>query len=371
MLRVVNISKNFGNQTNALKSVSLNVNSGEFFSLLGPSGCGKTTLLRIIAGFETASTGELYWNDQRVDVIRPQSRPFNMVFQRYALFPHLTVFENVAFGLRVKRVDTRSMKDRVENALNLVGLWSQRDRLPETLSGGQAQRIALARAIVNEPKILLLDEPLSALDQKMREYMQTELRELQQRLGITFIFVTHDQEEALALSDRIGVMNDGNLEQVATPEELYERPNTHFVAHFVGSMGSIRGSAVDHQSLQLPNGQVIRGNLGRVEPGLTAEAFIRPEKVRLSKIVVGATKLSGDGLRFDRGEGVNKVRGKVLNMAFKGLHYELHLGIGPDQRLRALVPPEKMKFGISIGESVTAQFSPTDTFIFNCPSGMA
>ena len=259
MLRVVNISKNFGNQTNALNNVSLDVKSGEFFSLLGPSGCGKTTLLRIIAGFETASSGELYWNDLRVDHIRPQSRPFNMVFQRYALFPHLTVFENVAFGLRVKHVDSKSTKGRVENALNLVGLWSHRDRLPETLSGGQAQRIALARAIVNEPKILLLDEPLSALDQKMREYMQTELRELQQRLGITFIFVTHDQEEALALSDRIGVMNNGFLEQVATPEELYERPNTHFVAQFVGSMGSIRGSAIDHQSLQLPNGQLIRG----------------------------------------------------------------------------------------------------------------
>ena len=368
MLRVLNMFKNFGSPArnatpedrqresgvNALNGVSLEIKTGEFFSLLGPSGCGKTTLLRIIAGFETATSGELFWNENRIDNLRPQDRPFNMVFQRYALFPHLTVFENVAFGLRVKHVDDFTLRKRVENALSLVGLWNYRDRLPDTLSGGQAQRIAVARAIVNEPKILLLDEPLSALDQKMREYMQTELRELQRRLGITFIFVTHDQQEAFALSDRIGVMNNGNLEQVATPEELYERPSTHFVAQFVGSMGSIRGSAVDQHSLQMPNGQLIRGNIknmGIVQPGVQAEAFVRPEKVQL-----------GSSPEH------NALRATVLNMAFKGLHYELHLGIGPEQRLRAFVPPEKMNSEVHVGASVTAHFSPADTFIFSCPS---
>ena len=368
MLRVLNMFKNFGSPVvNALNGVSLEVKAGEFFSLLGPSGCGKTTLLRIIAGFETATSGDLYWYERRIDNLKPQDRPFNMVFQRYALFPHLTVFENVAFGLRVKKVDTPTVRKRVENALNLVGLWSYRDRLPETLSGGQAQRIAVARAIVNEPKILLLDEPLSALDQKMREYMQAELRELQRRLGITFIFVTHDQQEAFALSDRIGVMQNGNLEQIAAPEDIYEHPSTHFVAQFVGSMGSIRGAAIDRYSLQLPNGQLIRGNLkniGTVQPGGPAEAFVRPEKVQLGAFsAVNGSQTNSAGN--------NSLRATVLNMAFKGLHYELHLEIGPSQRLRAFVPPEKMKSDVRVGASVTAHFSPADTFIFSCPSGSA
>jgi ABC-type Fe3+/spermidine/putrescine transport system ATPase subunit len=202
---------------------------------------------------------------------------------------------------------------------------------------------------VNEPKILLLDEPLSALDQKMREHMQTELRQLQRRLGITFIFVTHDQEEALALSDRIGVMHDGHLEQVSSPRELYEHPSTHFVAHFVGSMGSVRGAAKDQNSLQLPSGKIIRG-AGKVHAGVEAEAFVRPEKVHLGQNSVA-----------------NEVNAKILNLAFKGLHYEVQLEIGPEQRLRAFVPPDQMRDDYKIGQSVTAHFLPADTFIFDCP----
>ncbi len=351
MLRIVNMSKNFASQT-ALADVALEVKDGEFFSLLGPSGCGKTTLLRIIGGFETPSTGEIYWNDLRIDQIRPQQRPFNMVFQRYALFPHFSVFENVAFGLKVKQVAPANLRRRVQEALNLVGLWALRDRLPETLSGGQAQRVAVARAIVNEPKILLLDEPLSALDLKMREHMQTELRELQRRLGITFILVTHDQDEAMALSDRIGVMNQGRLEQVSTPRDLYERPATHFVADFVGSMGSVHGECIDSEAMRLKNGSVIRGR-GQLNltKGCAAEAFVRPEKVH-----IGGNKSA------------NEIYAKVRSVAYKGLHFELQLEVSPEQIIRAFVPPETMSGGVNVGDQIQAHFSPADTFLFERPT---
>jgi spermidine/putrescine transport system ATP-binding protein len=349
MLRILNMSKIFASQT-ALANVNLEVKDGEFFSLLGPSGCGKTTLLRIIGGFECPTAGEIFWNDLRIDQIRPQNRPFNMVFQRYALFPHFSVFENVAFGLKVKHVEANDIRRRVQEALSLVGLWSFRDRLPETLSGGQAQRVAVARAIVNEPKILLLDEPLSALDLKMREHMQTELRELQRRLGITFILVTHDQDEAMALSDRIGVMNQGRLEQVSTPRDLYERPATHFVADFVGSMGSVHGECIDSEAMRLKNGSVIRGR-GQLTQGCAAEAFVRPEKVH-----IGANK------------NVNEIEARVRSVAYKGLHFELHLEVSPEQMIRAFVPPETLSSGVKVGDQIRAHFSPADTFLFERPT---
>jgi len=345
MLRILNMSKQFASQS-ALNGVNLEVRDGEFFSLLGPSGCGKTTLLRIVGGFETPTAGDLFWEDQKLNFIRPQSRPFNMVFQRYALFPHLTVFENVAFGLRIKQVQNGDLRRRVEETLNLVGLWALRDRLPETLSGGQAQRVAVARAVVNEPKILLLDEPLSALDLKMREHMQTELRELQRRLKITFILVTHDQDEAMALSDRIGVMNLGRLEQVSTPRDLYEHPETLFVADFVGSMGSVEGEALDSEAMRGSTGQLIRGQ-GQIKKGCSARAFVRPEKVHL-----GANA------------NANEIEARVANVAFKGLHYELHLEISPQERLRALVPAETFNPSIGVGQTVRAHFLPVDTFLF-------
>lgn len=349
MLRILNMSKNFASQS-ALSGVHLEVQSGEFFSLLGPSGCGKTTLLRIIGGFETPTTGEIFWGDQPLVKVRPQERPFNMVFQRYALFPHFTVFDNVAFGLKIKQIDGAKLRHKVEEALNLVGLWSLRERFPETLSGGQAQRVAVARAIVNEPKILLLDEPLSALDMKMREHMQTELRELQRRLKITFILVTHDQDEAMALSDRIGVMNQGRLEQISTPRDLYEHPATLFVADFVGSMGSVRGEGIDHEAMRIGTGEVIRGH-GQIKKGSQTQAFVRPEKVH-----IGAN------------HNANEIDARVTNVAFKGLHYELQLEISNLERLRALVPSEAFNSNMSVGNTVKAHFMPVDTFLFERPT---
>lgn len=373
MLRIVNMSKKFSSQTvtpQVLDGVNLEIHEGEFFSLLGPSGCGKTTLLRIIAGLETASEGELFWDNKPIDTLKPQVRPFNMIFQRYALFPHMTVYENIAFGLKIKGVGHDEIKVRVEEILSLVGLWPLRERLPETLSGGQAQRVAVARAVVNRPKILLLDEPLSALDQKMRVHMQSELRELQRRLKITFILVTHDQEEALALSDRIAVMNCGRIEQVSTPRELYEFPKTHFVAQFVGSMGSVIG-VVDQMaeknteklfgsdqiiSLRTESGMVISGlcqrpNISKVNfAGEKFEAFVRPERVRLQP------------LAYD-----NELEGVILNVSFKGLHSELCVGVGVDQLLRVFLAPSEVTPKICVGAKLKIYFSQKDTFIFNLP----
>ncbi|WP_448569929.1 ABC transporter ATP-binding protein, partial [Thermus sp.] len=227
------LRKRFG-EHEVLKGVSLEVRPGEFFTLLGPSGCGKTTLLRIVGGFEVPDGGRVVLKGQDLTPLPAYRRPVNTVFQNYALFPHLTVYENVAFGLRSRRFPEAEVRARVEYALGLLRLESFVHRYPHQLSGGQKQRVALARALVNEPEVLLLDEPMSALDAKLRAEVQVELRNLQRRLGATFILVTHDQEEAMAVSDRIGVMEAGTLLQVGTPEEVYERPRTRFVAEFLG-----------------------------------------------------------------------------------------------------------------------------------------
>lgn len=283
MLELLNIGKSFSSQT-ALKDINLSIAEGEFFSLLGPSGCGKTTLLRIIAGLETATHGQILLNGQRVDQMPAQKRPFNMVFQKYALFPHLTVAENIAYGLKLKSWSQDSIKTKVAEVLSLVGMTNFKDRRPETLSGGQAQRIAVARALVNEPKVLLLDEPLSALDSKMREHMQKELRSLQKQLGLTFICVTHDQEEALGLSDRIGLMSHGKLEQVSSPREIYENLDSVVSAHFLGNASSlVKGTLVEFDSdlatIRLTDGSLIRGkcqiSADQLRVGMDIEAFVR------------------------------------------------------------------------------------------------
>lgn len=350
MLKVVNMCKKFSSQM-ALENINLEVRAGEFFSLLGPSGCGKTTLLRIISGFETPTSGELHWGAERIDRIRPQDRPFNMVFQRYGLFPHLSVYDNVAFGLRIKKVEAEQIARRVRDVLGLVGLEKLMSRLPETLSGGQAQRVAVARALVNEPKILLLDEPLSALDQKMREHMQSELRALQRRLGITFILVTHDQEEALALSDRIGVMNHGVLEQVSTPVELYEAPKSYFVAQFVGGMGSLHGIATEG-AIRLADGQRLEAS-GEIRSAKDVEVFIRPDKIKLQSFP-------------------NSVRAQlqVQNISFRGYHYELLLKVPGDlasSRLKALIPSAELMGQPQVGESLQVFYSARDAFAFERP----
>lgn len=286
MLELLNIGKRFSSQT-ALKGINLSIGEGEFFSLLGPSGCGKTTLLRIIAGLENATHGQILLDGQRVDHLPAQKRPFNMVFQRYALFPHLTVGENIAYGLKLKSISKDQIEAKVAEVLALVDMAEFRDRKPETLSGGQSQRVAVARALVNEPRVLLLDEPLSALDQKMREHMQKELRALQRKLGLTFICVTHDQEEALALSDRIGIMSHGVLEQVSSPREIYENPETIFASQFIESTSLLRGELVevseDLATIRLGDGSLIKGKFN-VPPdqlvlGMSLEAYVRKAMV--------------------------------------------------------------------------------------------
>ena len=286
MLELLNIGKSFSSQT-ALKGINLSIGEGEFFSLLGPSGCGKTTLLRIIAGLESATSGQILLDGQPVDQLPAQKRPFNMVFQRYALFPHMTVGENIAYGLRLRGLSKDAIEAKIAEVLALVDMGEFRDRKPETLSGGQSQRVAVARALVNEPRVLLLDEPLSALDHKMREHMQKELRALQQKLGLTFICVTHHQEEALALSDRIGIMSRGVLEQVSSPREIYENPETIFAAQFVESTSMLRGELVeiseDLATIRLGDGSLIKGKINvppdQIRLGMSTEAYVRKAMV--------------------------------------------------------------------------------------------
>ena len=283
-IRIDHVSKRFGGVT-AVDDADLSVRRGEFFSLLGPSGCGKTTLLRMIAGFEFPTQGEIYVEGARITDTPPHLRPCNMVFQSYAIFPHLNVFDNIAYGLRKARLTRAELKRRVEEALEMIKLTGFGARRADELSGGQRQRVALARALVRRPKVLLLDEPLGALDKRLRESMQIELRQLQKSVGITFVFVTHDQEEALSMSDRIAVMSGGKILQIASPRELYEAPNCREVADFIGEINFFGGAVKARE-----------GGIAVIDAGpfgmlrLTAEGAVgaelllalRPEKIALS-----------------------------------------------------------------------------------------
>ena len=279
-----NVSKRFGTVT-AVNQASFDIYRGEFFSLLGPSGCGKTTLLRIVAGFETPTEGEILIDGQPMSTTPPNRRPVNMVFQNYAIFPHLDVRRNIAFGMRKSGLSKTDLNKRIDEVLELIKLPGYGSRGSEELSGGQRQRVALARALIKQPKVLLLDEPLGALDKKLREQMQIELRQLQQQLGITFLFVTHDQEEALTLSDRIAVMSEGEVMEIASPAELYESPSSRFVADFIGNMNFFEGQVVDSEA---GNPTVTSKLLGTVTASQAEHKFsngaavwiaIRPEKL--------------------------------------------------------------------------------------------
>lgn len=240
LIRLNNIKKSFDGQS-VLNGISFNIKKNEFVTLLGPSGCGKTTTLRILGGFEQPDSGEVYFGDKIMNDVPPYKRKVNTVFQKYALFPHLNVGDNVAFGLKIKKMPNKEIKKKVSEVLKLVGLAGYEKRWPDSLSGGQQQRVAIARAIVNDPDILLLDEPLGALDLKMRKEMQSELKRIQQQVGITFVFVTHDQEEALTMSDVIVVMNNGDIQQIGTPEDIYNEPANPFVADFIGESNILQG----------------------------------------------------------------------------------------------------------------------------------
>ena len=285
-VRLVDVVKKFGDQV-AVDGINLEVRDGEFFSLLGPSGCGKTTTLRMIGGFEQPTSGLIELQGQDVTWLPPFKRNVNTVFQNYALFPHLSIFENVAFGLRRKHVKGSELKRRVTEMLDLVELPGYEQRRATQISGGQAQRVALARALINRPAVLLLDEPLGALDLKLRKQMQVELKRIQQEVGITFIYVTHDQEEAMTMSDRIAVMNRGHYEQLGDPESLYERPMTRFVAGFLGVSNllpaRILGMDGPYARATLHDDTPIRVPRALVDGQTTASIGVRPEKIRLSE----------------------------------------------------------------------------------------
>lgn len=359
MLEIRGIRKSFQGRE-VLHDIRLTIQSGEFFSLLGPSGCGKSTLLRILAGLETATAGEIYLEGKRIDQLPPQERPCNLVFQKHALFPHLSVAENVAFGLRMRKTEASARVQKVQEALALVGLSDFASRRPETLSGGQSQRVALARALVNEPRLLLLDEPLSALDLKMREHMQTELKALQKRLGITFVSVTHDQEEALVMSDRIGLMRDGRLEQVSAPREIYEAPKNVFTAGFVGRMSRLEGRVLrrdgDEAEVLLADDLRIRGRFAP-EQNQTAEkvtVLIRPEKIR---VLLGTEKVP---------DSMNQIAGDLKRSIFKGDHTEYHLESAQGVSLQAWEASSASHR--ESGDQIRMAFDPADTYLFVDPS---
>ena len=304
IIEIQNVSKSFSGK-NVLKDINLYINQGEFLTLLGPSGCGKTTLLRMIAGFLQPDEGSILLDGKNLEGTSPYERSLNTVFQRYALFPHLDVYDNIAFGLKLKKVPQEEIDKRVRRVLKLVAMSDYEDRDVETLSGGQQQRIAIARAIVNQPKVLLLDEPLAALDLKMRKDMQIELKEMHKQLGITFIYVTHDQEEALTLSDTVVVMNEGRIQQIGTPTDIYNEPVNSFVADFIGESNILNGTMIRDRKVSF-----IGHDFDCVDEGfgenVPVDVVVRPEDIY-----------------FTNDPAKTQFTAKVKSCTFKGVHYEM------------------------------------------------
>ncbi|MGN0793044.1 MAG: ABC transporter ATP-binding protein [Aristaeellaceae bacterium] len=308
LIDLIGVSKEYDGTT-VLKDINLYIRKKEFLTLLGPSGCGKTTTLRIIGGFETPTTGQLFFEGQEISTLPPYKRRVNTVFQKYALFPHLNVYDNIAFGLKLKKLPKMEIEQKVEKMLDLVNLKGYGKRHVEALSGGQQQRVAIARSLVNEPEVLLLDEPLGALDLKLRKEMQLELKSMQQRLGITFIYVTHDQEEALTMSDTIVVMKDGTIQQIGDPKSIYDEPSNAFVADFIGESNILRGTMVKDELVQFAGATwpCVDFGFGQNAP---VDVVIRPEDIMLV------------------GEDVGRIVGTVKSVLFKGVHYEMMIDAG-------------------------------------------
>ena len=305
LIDLVDISKSYGDNL-ILDELNLYIRENEFLTLLGPSGCGKTTTLRIIGGFEQPDNGKVVFDGKDITKLPPNKRQLNTVFQKYALFTHMTIAENIAFGLKIKKKSKQYIDDKIKYALKLVNLDGYENRMADSLSGGQQQRIAIARAIVNEPKVLLLDEPLGALDLKLRQEMQYELIRLKNELGITFIYVTHDQEEALTMSDTIVVMNQGYIQQIGTPEDIYNEPENAFVADFIGDSNIISATMIEDKVVEIlgTKFKCVDTGFGNNKP---VDAVIRPEDVEL----------------VEKGKGI--IDGRVTHLIFKGVHYEMEV----------------------------------------------
>ena len=354
IISIRNISKRFGASVVAVDNAHFDIAEGEFFALLGPSGCGKTTLLRMLAGFENPTEGEIVIDGQVMEGVDPDKRPVNMVFQSYAVFPHMSVERNVGYGLRVTGVPADETKRRVQEALELVKMERFAGRMPSQLSGGQRQRVALARALVKRPKVLLLDEPLSALDAKLREAMQLELVRLQQSVGITFVIVTHDQDEALSMANRIAVMESGKVRQIAPPADLYEFPNCKFVADFIGKMNlfeaKVTGVSGDQIVLEakgigriaVPYSGSAQGNVG---------IAVRPEKIRLERGQPGAERVC--------------LRGRVTELAYYGDESNVFLENETGVTINVNVPNEARTTNstFSIGDELWLSWNPADTLL--------
>jgi spermidine/putrescine transport system ATP-binding protein len=345
-VRLERVTKRFDDVV-AVDDLSVQIPPGSFFALLGPSGCGKTTTLRMIGGFEEPDAGTIYLGDRTVTGLPPYKRDVNTVFQSYALFPHLTIFENVAFGLRRKGLKGPQLDGRVREILSLVDLAGVERRKPRQLSGGQQQRVALARALVNRPQVLLLDEPLGALDLKLRKQMQLELKALQHDMGITFVHVTHDQEEAMTMADQIAVMNNGRIEQLGSPAELYERPRTGFVARFLGASNLLPGTVAGSGVVRLDGGGEVRIPAEALPASGTRVAIgIRPEK-----------------LAFGARDGCNRLAGTVVESAYVGVATQ-YIVDTPSGRLAVYVQnAEPGATGVTVGLPVELSFDPEAAFV--------